>query len=76
MVRSPQGMPLSGVTATVTDESGEVVATTVTGPDGGYRLTGLADGHYTLVAAGHRPATVTVQIGSAEPATVRVALGE
>ncbi len=76
VVRSPQGVPLAGVTAAVTDENGEVVATTVTGPDGAYRVTGLADGHYTLVAAGHRPATVTVQVGSAEPATVRVALGE
>jgi MFS family permease len=76
VVRSPHGMPLGGITTTVTDESGEVVATTTTGDNGTYRITGLADGHYTLVAAGHRPATVTVQVGAGEPATVRVALGE
>jgi MFS family permease len=76
VVRSPHGMPLGGITTTVTDESGEVVATTTTGHHGAYRITGLADGHYTLVAAGHRPATVTVQVGAGEPTTVRVALGE
>jgi MFS family permease len=76
MVRSPEGVPLGGITATVTDETGEVVATTTTAPDGTYHLTGLADGHYTVVAAGHRPATIAVRIDAGEPATVRVALGE
>jgi hypothetical protein len=76
VVRSPDGMPLGGITTTITDETGEVVATTTTGPDGSYHVPGLADGHYTLVAAGHRPTTVTVRVGADEPATVRVALGE
>jgi MFS family permease len=76
VVRAPNGMPLGGITTTVTDETGEVVATTTTGHDGTYRITGLSDGHYTLVAAGHRPATVRVQVGVGEPAIVRVALGE
>jgi MFS family permease len=76
VVRSPQGAPLGGIATTVTDETGEVVATTTTGYDGSYHLTGLADGHYTVVAAGHRPATVAIRVGAGEPATVRVALGE
>ncbi len=76
VVRSPDGVPLGGITATVTDETGEVVATTTTGPDGAYHVTGLADGHYTLVAAGHRPATVAVRVDAGEPAVVRLALGE
>ena len=76
VVRSPEGIPLGGITATVTDETGEVVATTTTGPDGTYHITGLADGHYTVVAAGHRPATIAVRIDAGEPATIRVALGE
>jgi MFS family permease len=76
VVRSPEGVPLGGITATVTDETGEVVATTTTAPDGTYHITGLADGHYTVVAAGHRPATIAVRIDAGEPATVRVALGE
>jgi MFS family permease len=76
VVRSPEGVPLGSITATVTDETGEVVATTTTAPDGTYHITGLADGHYTVVAAGHRPATIAVRIDAGEPATVRVALGE
>ncbi|MDN3352148.1 MFS transporter [Actinomadura sp. DC4] len=76
IVRSPEGVPLGGITATVTDETGEVVATTTTGPDGSYHITGLPDGHYTVVAAGHRPATIAVRIESGDPATIRVALGE
>ena len=76
VVRSPEGVPLGGITTTVTDDTGEVIATTTTGHDGSYHITGLPDGHYTVVAAGHRPATVAVRIDSAEPATVRVALGE
>ena len=76
VVRSPEGVPLGGITTTVTDETGEVVATTTTGYDGTYRITGLPDGHYTVVAAGHRPATVAVRVGAGDPETVRVALGE
>jgi MFS family permease len=76
VVRSPYGVPLGGITATVTDDRGEVIATTTTRPDGTYRIAGLPDGHYTLVAAGHRPATVRVRVGAGEPAIVRVALGE
>jgi MFS family permease len=76
VVRSPEGVPLPGITTTVTDETGEVVATTTTGHDGAYRITGLTDGHYTVVAAGHRPATVAVRVGPGDPETVHVALGE
>jgi MFS family permease len=76
VVRSPEGVPLGGITTTITDETGEVIATTTTGYDGSYHITGLPDGHYTVVAAGHRPATLAVRIGAGEPATVRVALGE
>ena len=67
VVRSPEGVPLGGITTTVTDETGEVIATTTTGYDGAYHITGLADGHYTVVAAGHRPATVAVRVDGGEP---------
>jgi MFS family permease len=76
IVRSPDGVPLGGITTTITDETGEVIATTTTGYDGSYHVTGLSDGHYTVVAAGHRPATVAVRVDGGEPVTVRVALGE
>ncbi|MCO5969734.1 MFS transporter [Actinoallomurus soli] len=76
VVRSPHGEPVAGITTTVTDENGEVVATTVTDENGAYRITGLADGGYTLVAAGHRPVTATVQVTPGVPSDVRVALGD
>jgi EmrB/QacA subfamily drug resistance transporter len=76
VILSPQGTPLVGMTATATDEFGEVVASAVTDGSGAYRFTGLPDGQYTVVAAGHLPATVTVQVGAGAPTTVRVALGD
>jgi MFS family permease len=76
VILSPRGVPLAGMTATVTDEAGDVVASTVTDESGGYRFSGLPDGQYTVVAAGHRPATVAVQIGAGEPTGVRVSLGD
>jgi MFS family permease len=74
-IRSPHGVPLAGMTATITDGTGDVVASTVTNGSGDYWFAGLPDGQYTVVAAGHRPATVTVQVGAGEPATVQVTLG-
>jgi MFS family permease len=76
IIRSPHGAPVGGITATLTDDTGEVVASTVADGTGAYRITGLADGQYTLVASGHRPATVEVIVGVGEPATVEVALGD
>lgn len=76
VVRSSAGEPLAGITTTVTDESGEVVAATVSGDDGGYRVSGLNDGNYTLVAAGNRPGTAEVEVNVGEAATVRVDLGK
>jgi protocatechuate 3,4-dioxygenase beta subunit len=64
------------MTATVTDEAGDVVASTVTDEAGGYRFSGLPDGQYTVVAVGHRPSTVSVQVGPGEPTGVRVSLGD
>ncbi|MCO6005088.1 MFS transporter [Actinoallomurus purpureus] len=76
VVRSPQGIPVGGITTTVTDENGEVVATTVTDQRGAYRITGLVDGTYTLVAAGHRPVTLAVQVPPGPSLIVRVSLGD
>jgi protocatechuate 3,4-dioxygenase beta subunit len=75
VIQSPQGVPLAGMTVTATDGTGDVVANTVTDGSGGYRFTGLADGHYAVVAAGHQPVTVTVEVEADAPTTVRVALG-
>jgi hypothetical protein len=43
------GDPVSGAVVTLTDAHGQVVATAITDPGGGYRLDGLETGDYTLV---------------------------
>jgi hypothetical protein len=63
-LRHHQGEPAAGAVVTLTDLRGEVVASTVAGPAGTYRLTGLNSGEYTFVvsAAGARPSAFTVQV--------------
>jgi hypothetical protein len=63
-IQHQHGAPGAGATVTLTDLRGEVVATTVTGPGGGYRLTGLNAGEYTLIvsAAGAQPSACTVEV--------------
>lgn len=63
------GAPLPGAVVVATDQQGEVVGSSTTGPDGVYRLRGLAPGPYTLAvsAAGHRPLAEPVAVeGGAE----------
>ncbi|MET9023078.1 DHA2 family efflux MFS transporter permease subunit [Actinopolymorpha sp. NPDC004070] len=64
------GAPVPDATVTLTDESGEVVTSRLTGADGGYALEGLGGGHFTLVvsAANYRPIAtgVTVPQGGEE----------
>ncbi|OEJ93617.1 MFS transporter [Streptomyces thermolilacinus] len=50
-VTTPDGVPAEDAAVTLTDARGEVVATARTGPDGGYALTDLLAGDYTLTAA-------------------------
>jgi hypothetical protein len=63
-IRHQHGGPAAGATATLTDLRGEVVASTVTGPTGGFRLAGLNAGEYTLItsAAGAQPGASAVQV--------------
>ncbi|MFJ8535330.1 MFS transporter [Streptomyces sp. NPDC093591] len=62
-VRTPDGTPVDA-TVTLTDVYGEVVATTRSGPDGGYVITELVAGQYTLAASSpaFRPAAVPVTV--------------
>ncbi|WP_055525899.1 MFS transporter [Streptomyces graminilatus] len=64
-VRTADGAPVPDATVTLTDVHGEVVATTRGGYEGGYAITELVAGEYTLAASasGYRPA--------AHPVTVR-----
>jgi hypothetical protein len=76
VVRNPVGSPVPGVTVSLADADGEIVATAVTGHDGTYRLAGVAGGEHTLVATGHPPATSTVHVEKGKTATVTVRLGD
>ncbi|MCD9877911.1 MFS transporter [Streptomyces guryensis] len=59
-VRGSDGEVLSGALVVATDQHGDVAASTTTGTDGGYRISELLPGDYTLSvsALGHRPAAV------------------
>ncbi|OLE28034.1 MAG: hypothetical protein AUG44_08510 [Actinobacteria bacterium 13_1_20CM_3_71_11] len=75
-IRHQHGGPAAGATVTLTDLRGEVVASTMAGPGGGYRLTGLNAGEYTVVAsaAGARPSAGTVQVPASGGTRVDIVL--
>lgn len=64
-VQTADGTPVRDAAVTLTDARGEVVASTRSGPDGGYVIGELVAGEYTLAASApaYRPAAqpVTVQ---------------
>ncbi|MEU6254684.1 DHA2 family efflux MFS transporter permease subunit [Streptomyces sp. NPDC047043] len=67
-VRTADGTPVRDATVTLTDVHGEVVATTRSGREGGYVITELVAGEYTLAAAGapaYRPAALPVTVQGA-----------
>ncbi|MFJ8198377.1 MFS transporter [Streptomyces sp. NPDC096152] len=66
-VRTADGTPVRDATLTLTNVHGEVVAGTRSGPDGGYVLTELVAGEYTLAAGAHafRPAALPVGVKAA-----------
>ncbi|WP_406170651.1 MFS transporter [Streptomyces canus] len=63
-VRTADGMPVRDAAVTLTDVHGEVVATTRSGDEGGYAVTELVAGEYTLAASAHafRPAALPVTV--------------
>ncbi|HVX45167.1 MAG TPA: carboxypeptidase-like regulatory domain-containing protein [Mycobacteriales bacterium] len=75
LITSPAGSGLPDVTVTAVSAAGEVVASVVTDSAGGYELSGLADGEYTLVTGTYRPAQVPVVLGAGENLTADVELG-
>ena len=62
-VRSINGRPLAGATLTAVDASGRVAATVVADASGQYRLEGLPDGQYTVVANLYQPMAQPIKIG-------------
>jgi protocatechuate 3,4-dioxygenase beta subunit len=69
-VRDADGTPVAGALVVATDQRGEVAGSATTGADGGYRLTDLVPGTYTVTvnAPGHRPTAEQVAV-AAEGAT-------
>ena len=63
-VLTADGTPVRDATVTLTDVRGEVVATTRSGREGGYVITELVAGEYTLAASasGFRPAALPVTV--------------
>ncbi|WP_158880019.1 MFS transporter [Amycolatopsis anabasis] len=76
-VRTPGGRAVGGATVVLTDPRGEVVASGLTGGDGGYRLDGLAAGTYALTAtaADHQPVAVPLSVPAGERVDRDVELG-
>ncbi|MCX4855638.1 MFS transporter [Streptomyces canus] len=63
-VRTADGTPVPDAAVTLTDVHGEVVATTRSGDEGGYAVTELVAGEYTLAASApaFRPAALPVTV--------------
>ncbi|WP_329232259.1 MFS transporter [Streptomyces canus] len=63
-VRTADGTPVRDAAVTLTDVHGEVVATTRSGDEGGYAVTELVAGEYTLAASApaFRPAALPVTV--------------
>ncbi|WP_405469290.1 MFS transporter [Streptomyces canus] len=63
-VRTADGTPVRDAAVTLTDVHGEVVATTRSGEEGGYAVTELVAGEYTLAASApaFRPAALPVTV--------------
>ncbi|WP_416968077.1 DHA2 family efflux MFS transporter permease subunit [Streptomyces sp. 4F14] len=57
------GRPVNDARVTLVDATGNVVATAVTGEDGGYAFTDLGGGAYTLTATGYPPRATQVTVG-------------
>ena len=62
-VRSINGRPLAGATLTAVDADGRVAATVTADESGQYRLDGLPDGQYTVVANLYQPMAQPIRIG-------------
>ncbi|WP_037576035.1 MFS transporter [Phaeacidiphilus oryzae] len=76
-VTSAEGTPLPDALVVATDPHGEVIGSSTTGPDGGYRFSALSPGAYvvTVSAPGTRPVAHSVSVdGTAGPAEHHIRL--
>jgi hypothetical protein len=69
------GRPIAEATLTLTGPRGEVVASTNSGPDGGYQLEGLDGREYTLTATAAHAAPVSRTVTPNQPADLIMTIG-
>lgn len=74
--RTGDGAPVAGAVVTALDMRGEVLAAGESDPSGGFELSGLPEGEFTVAvsASGYHPAAVAVQVTGRETARLEVLL--
>jgi len=75
VVAAADGRPIPEAQVTVVDDSGQVVATTLTPADGHYTFEDLPGGHYTVTASGYSPVAVEADVVEEATTDLDVALG-
>lgn len=64
-IRNRDGAPITQARVTLLDNSGNLVASTVTSAEGRYRFEAVRPGDYTVIASGYAPAAHPVVINAA-----------
>ena len=77
MVRAGEsGAPLGAMVVTITDSTGRVAAAPLTDREGRFEVADLAEGEYTVVAAGYPPRALSVPVSAGEVRDADLELGE
>ncbi|AZG47548.1 MFS transporter [Gordonia insulae] len=74
-VRTADGTPLEGATVSAIGPEQTIVASVTTDADGRYRIEGLTDAQFTIVANMYEPAAVQVQVVAGERNVADIGLG-
>ncbi|WP_067489027.1 MFS transporter [Actinomadura hibisca] len=62
-IRDGAGRPIADARVTLVDAAGNVVAMSITGPDGEYAFGDLTGGQYTVMASGYPPVATALTLG-------------
>lgn len=74
-VRTADGTPLAGATVSAIGPDQTIVASVVTDADGRYRIEGLTDAQFTIVANMYEPQAVQVSVVAGERNAIDISLG-
>ncbi len=74
-VRTPDGTPLVGATVSAIGPDQTIVASVTTDTDGRYRIEGLTDSAFTVVANMYEPTALAVSVSAGQRNTADIALG-